>query len=121
QDFAFDRLRSKNLIVFLESKALTPRFLQSGLEPDFFLMLFPEKCTSNGFQNFVYRAFLAGYPLERLVKPEFVPIVQEMTARFDEYFEPWRPERGLHKRYRWRPNVHLKDSPYDFLARLPSM
>ena len=120
QQFAFDRLRTRNFVVFLESKALTPHFMKSGLHPDFFLMLFPEKCSNNGFHNFVYRSFLAGYKLDSLVKPEFRPIVREMTQRFDEYFEPWRPERGPHKRYRWRPDVQMKDSPYECLARLAS-
>jgi len=120
QQFEFDRLRSKNFVVFLESKALTPHFMQSGLQPDYFLMLFPEKCSNNGFQNFVFRAFLAGYKLDRLVKPEYLPVVREMTARFDEYFEPGRPQRGPHKRYRWRPDVQLEDSPYELLAGLPS-
>ena len=119
-DFEIERLRSKNFVVFLESKALTPRLLQTGLVPDYFLMLFPEKCSSNGFHNFVYRAFLAGYRLDGLVKPEFVPVVQEMRDRLDEYFEHWRPERGPHKRYRWRPDIQLKDSPYECLERLPT-
>ena len=48
QQFELERLASRNYVVFLESKALTPRFLQSGLVPDYFLMLFPEKCSSNG-------------------------------------------------------------------------
>jgi hypothetical protein len=120
QRFEIERLKSKNYVIFLESKALTPRFLQTGVVPDYFLMLFPEKCSSNGFHNFVFRAFLAGYRLDGLVRRELRPVVQEMRDRFDEYFEPWRPHRGPHKRYRWRPNVKLKDSPYEFLARLPT-
>jgi len=120
QQFAFDRLRSKNFVVFLESRALTPHVVASGLDPDFVLMLFPEKCSHNGFHNLVYRAFLAGYELDSLIKPEFLPIVREMRSRFDEYFEPWRPHRGPHKRYRWRQGVQLKDSPYECLAALPS-
>jgi hypothetical protein len=119
QAFAFDRLRTKNLVVFLESKALTPHFLASGLRPDFLLMLFPEKCSNNGFHNFVFRAFLAGYDLDPLVKPEFLPVVREMRARFNDYFEQGNAARGPHKRFRWRPDVHLPDSPYELLAGLP--
>lgn len=120
QQFAFDRLRSKNVVVFVEAKALTPRLVASGLAPDFVLMFSPEKCSNNAFHNFVYRAFLAGYDLDSLVRPELRPIVREMRARFDEYFEPWSPQRGPHKRYRWRPGVRLPDSPYACLAALPS-
>ncbi len=120
QQFEIERLRSRSFVVFLESKALTPRFLQSGVVPDYFLMLFPEKCSSNGFHNFVYRAFLAGYKFDGLVRPEFQPVIAEMRERFDEYFESWRPHRGPHKRYRWRPNIQLKDSPYELLGNLPT-
>jgi hypothetical protein len=118
--FDFGRLRSKNAVVFVEAKALTPRLIESGLVPDYFLMLFPEKCTNNSFQNFVYRAFLAGYDLEPLVRPEFVPVVRTMKERFDEYFEDWRPHRGAHKTYRWRTDVELEDSPSALLSRLPT-
>ena len=120
RQFDFSRLRSKDAVVFVESKALTPRLLESGLVPDYFLMLFPEKCSSNGFQNLVFRALLAGYNLEGLVRPEFVPVARMMKERFDEYFIPWRPHRGAHKTYRWRPDVELKDSPCDLLGELPT-
>jgi hypothetical protein len=119
--FDFGRLGSKNTVVFVESKALTPHLIASGLVPDYFLMLFPEKCQSNGFQNLVYRAFLAGYDLERLVRPAFVPVVRTMKERFDEYLMEWRPIRGPHKSYRWRTDVELTDSPADLLRELPSM
>jgi hypothetical protein len=120
QQFDFARLRSKGIVTFLESKSLTPRFLASGLVPDYFLMLFPEKCSSNGFHNWVFRAFLAGYDLDSLVKPEFLPVVRSMRERFDEYFMPWRPHRGAHKKYRWRTDIELPDSPSELLEQLPS-
>lgn len=120
QQFDFSRLRSKSVVTFLESKALTPRFLASGLSPDYFLMLSPDKCLSNGFHNWVFRAFLAGFRLDGLVNPELVPIVREMRKRFDELFEPGSAKRGAHKRYRWRPGVQLKDSPCELLGKLPT-
>ena len=36
-----------------------------------------------------------------------------------ELFEPWQPAR-IHKRFRWRPDVFLPDSPYDLLQRVPA-
>jgi hypothetical protein len=120
QQFDLARLRSKGFVLFLESKALTPRFLQSGLEPDYFLMLFPEKCSSNGFHNFVFRSFLADYRLDPLVKPEFRPVIQTMRDRFDEYFMPGNVQRGPHKKYRWRTDIELDQSPNQFLAQLPN-
>ena len=37
--FDFARLGEKGFVTFLESKALTPGFLASGLVPDYYLML----------------------------------------------------------------------------------
>lgn len=119
QQFDLARLRSKNHVLFLESKALTPGFLASGLTPDYFLMLFPEKCSSNGFHNFVFRSFLAGYELDWLVRPEFRPVIRSMRDRFDEYFMPGNVQRGPHKRYRWRTDIELDKSPNQLLAHLP--
>jgi hypothetical protein len=118
--FDFARLRQKNFVLFLESKALTPAFLESGLVPDYFLMLFPEKCSSNGFHNFVYRALLADYQFDSLVRPEFRPVIDMMRERFDQYFMPWRPHRGPHKKYRWRTDIELPLSPNELLAKLPA-
>jgi len=120
QAFDFGRLRSKGVVTFLESKALTPRLLASGLAPDYYLMLSADKSLSSAFHNWVFRAFLAGVRIEPFVRREFAPIVRDMRERFDEYFERGNPTRGAHKTYRWRPGVRPKDSPYDLLPRLSS-
>lgn len=117
--FDFGRLRGRGVVTFLETKALTPGFLQHGLEPDYYLMLFPEKAKDNGLQNFVYRSFLAERRIDWLLKPEWRHVAVNMRAAFDQYFEPWRPHRGAHKRYRYRPSVYLDDSPYQLLQRMP--
>jgi len=115
------KLRRSGDVVLLESKALTPRFLASGLEPDYFLMPFPEKCKDNALQHVIFRSFLAGVNIRPCLKRAADPVLNEMRERFDRYFMPWRPERGIHKRYRWRPDVYLKDSPRDLLAKLPGV
>jgi hypothetical protein len=120
QQFDLGRLREKGLVTFLESKALTPQLLASGLEPDYYLMLSADKSLSSAFHNWVFRAFLAGIRIEPFVKREFLPVVAEMRARFDELFERGNVTRGAHKTFRWRPGVRLKDSPYDLLSRLPA-
>lgn len=119
QAFDFGRLRSKGVVTFLESKALTPRFLASGLTPDYYLMLSADKSLSSALHNWAFRAFLAGVRIEPFVKREFLPVVREMRERFDELFERGNVTRGAHKTYRWRPGVRLQNSPYDLLSRLP--
>jgi hypothetical protein len=119
QGVDFSRLKRKGFVVFLDTKALTPRYLESGVEPDYFLMLFPEKCKDNALQHYVFRSFLAGYNVRPFLKREHQATAAEMKARFDEYFEAWKPEKGAHKRYRWKPDVFLPDSPWDLLPRIP--
>jgi hypothetical protein len=117
--FDLSRLRDRGFVTFLETKALTPGFLRTGCEPDYYLMLFPDKAKDHSLQNFVFRSFLADYRIDPLLDPTHRQTAVEMREHFDEYFESWRPHRGPHKRYRWRPDVYLRDSPYDLLVRLP--
>jgi hypothetical protein len=118
QRFDFNRLRERGFVVFVEAKALTPRLLESGIVPDYYLMLFPEKSKDNGLQNFVYRSLLAAYRIEPMLKPEHQKVAAEMRSRFDQYFESWQPNRPF-KRYRWKRDVYLPDSPYDLLRKIP--
>ena len=115
----FGRLRDRGFVTFLETKALTPYFLKSGLVPDYFLMFFPDKTKDNSLQHFVYRSFLANYRIDPLLSAKHRQTAADMRTHFDKYFESWRPHRGPHKRYRWRPDAYLPDSPYDLLRRLP--
>ena len=117
--FDFTRLQGRGFVTFLETKALTPHLLQSGFVPDYYLMSFPEKAKDNSLQQFVYRSLLAGFSIDWLLRREYRQVAVEMKKTFHEHFEVWRPERGLHKRYRWRPDVYLRDSPYELLQRVP--
>lgn len=118
QNFDLAALSRNGYVVFLEAKALTPRFLESGCEPHFYLMPFPEKCKDNALQNFVFRSFLAGVNIEPFLKPRWREVARDMRRQFDRYYEAWRPHRGPHKRFRLRPGVYLPDSPFDLLKRL---
>ncbi|MEC7769029.1 MAG: hypothetical protein VX471_07095 [Acidobacteriota bacterium] len=118
QAFDFQKLRDKQFVIFLEAQALTRWFLASGVEPDYYLMQFPDKCQGNSLHTFIFRAFLAGIESRWFLKRAHLPILRDMKANFARYFEPGQPHRGPHKRYRWKPGVFLKDSPYDLTRRL---
>lgn len=120
QEFDFTLLRDKPFTVFLEAKALTPQLVKSGLVPDYYLMLFPEKSVSNALQTYIFRSFLAQVRVDPFLKRQWRPVAKEMRERFDACFEPWRLHKGPHKRYRWRPGVYLPDSPLDLLRHLPT-
>lgn len=117
--FDLSSLQDRGLVVFLDTKALTPRLLESGLQPDYYLMLYPEKSKDNTLQNYIFRSFLAGVGIRSLLKRPFQPVFDHMRERFETYFEPWRPQKGPHKRFRWKPDVYLPGSPYDLLGQLP--
>lgn len=121
QNFDFQALIRKGYIVFAEAKALTPRLLQSGVEPHFYLLPFAGKAKDNALQHFVYRAFLAGVSVGPLLKPKWRYVAQELKANFNRYYEVWRPHRGAHKRYKFHPDMYLPDSPWDLLGRLPNI
>jgi hypothetical protein len=84
-------------------------------------MFYPEKCQSNAFQHVVYQSFLIDMDLSKLLKPGFKEEYLQIKDGFDKYFETWRPERGLHKKYRFKPGVFLKNSPFDLLPQMPEM
>lgn len=104
--------------VFLESKALTPRFLQSGISPDFYMAFFPEKCQTNSFQQVVCQSFKAGIDLSGLLKEEYLGEYRLLKKRFNEYFEVWKPEKGAHKKFRLKNEVFLINSPFSLLSEL---
>jgi hypothetical protein len=80
-------------------------------------MFYPEKCKANSFQTAIFQSFLCGLDLGHLIRPELQPVLADMRMRFHDYFDPWQPDVP-HKRYRWKPDVFLKDSPFDLLPRL---
>jgi len=121
QQFDFAALRRRGFVVFLDAKSLTPRFLASGLTPDFYLMPFPDKCKDNTLQNTVFRSFLAGVNIVPYLNAASRETARTLKRSFDRYYEVWRPHKGPHKRFRVRPDAFLPDSPFDLLARLPDM
>lgn len=117
--FDFAALQDCGFVTFVDTKALTPALLRSGMQPDYYLMLFPEKAKDNALQAFVYRSLLAGWPVEPFLRRPYRQVADVMRRSFDDYFESWRPDRGPHKRYRWKPDVYLPESPYDLLPQIP--
>ena len=121
QRFDLGGLKQRGYTIFLETKALTPYLLRLGVEPDYLLMLFPEKSKDNALQNFIFRSFLAQMNIKPFLRRSHAEVLRDLRENFDGYFESWRPEKGAHKRYRWKADVYLKDSPFDLLQRLPKI
>jgi hypothetical protein len=113
------RLQGRYVTV-LESRALTPQFLASGLPADVFMMFYPEKCKANALQGVVFQAMLADIDLRPLLKEEWLPEVERLSKDLAAYCERWRDDVP-YKRLRWRPDVYLEGSPFDLMTRAPRM
>jgi hypothetical protein len=111
---------SGRFVVFLEARALTPRFLSSGLSPDVYMMFYPEKCKANALQGAIFQAVLAGVDVRDLLREEWLPEVERLREHGAAYWESWRADVP-HKRLRWKPDVYLEDSPFDLMSRIPRM
>lgn len=116
---ALEKLDKKRYTIFLESKALTPIFLQYDIQPDYYLMFFPNKCQSNAFQHVILQSFLANIDLVPLLRPELVPEYIFMKRHFNKYYEPWNEKKGPHKKYRYKVDKFCKNSPFDLLPNIP--
>ncbi len=114
------RVVDRGYTVFLEAKALTPEFLNLEIMPDYYFAPYPEKIKDNALQNFIFRSFLAKVSIRKYIREEFLYVVDDMRENFTSYFENWRPHKGIHKRFRWKEGVFLKDSPYDLLGEIPN-
>ncbi len=118
---ALDKIKTDKYVTFLESKALTPYFLKTEIMPDYYLMFYPEKSKSNSFQNVIFQSFLADIDLSGLIKEEYLEEYNYLKNNFNKYFESYRPWKSLHKKYRIKPNIYLKNSPFDLLYKLKEM
>ena len=117
-EFDFQRLRDKDFVIFLEAQALTKWFLSSGIHPDYYTMIFPEKCHGNSLHNFILRAFMAGVDPKWFLQKRHHPILYDMQDKFSDYFESWNPAKGLHKRFKWKSEVYMPESPFDLVTQL---
>lgn len=113
------RINRDKYVIFLEAKALTPKVISADIAPDFLLAPFPEKLKDNFLQHFIYRSMLAGVNIKWFLKKEHHYLVDQMKNNFDYNFEPWRPEKGKHKRFRYRSGIYLNDSPYSLIDQIP--
>ncbi|MBF0166104.1 MAG: hypothetical protein HQL45_00625 [Alphaproteobacteria bacterium] len=111
------RLAGMGFTVFLESKALTERFLDWGLPVDYYLMFYPDKAKSTSFQMVVLQALLSKLDLKPLVRPERHAQIDYMLSRLDSYFSAGK-QNITHKRLKWNADVFLPGSPFELLPNL---
>ena len=110
-------LRKTNSVTFLESKALTHEFLQFGIEPDYYLMPYPEKTRTNTLQHQFIQSISCGFDLGTCLKEEYASEWYDFRDKFGEYARINRIEYP-HKRYRVKNSVVLENSPLSLLHNI---
>lgn len=104
-------------VVFLEAKSLTPKIIDEQIEFDYLLATFPNKLKDNSFQNLIFKSFLSNSNIKYFIKSQFHKHVDYMLNNFHNIIEDFRPHRGIHKKYKYKRNIYLKDSPLDLLIK----
>jgi len=113
-------LSNRDDIIFLESKALTPKFLEYGIVPDYYMMFYPEKTRTNSLQHQFIQALSSGFNLGPCLKEEHVQDWFDFKENFGDYADIWRYAYP-HKRFRVKRNIVLNNSPLSLLKHLPKM
>lgn len=113
-------LSNRDDIIFLESKALTPKFLEYGIVPDYYMMFYPEKTRTNTLQHHFIQALSSGFDLGPCLKEEHVQEWLDFKGNFGDIADIWRFAYP-HKRYRIKKDVVLQNSPISLIDKLPKM
>jgi len=116
-DLDLGRLARLDCALFLETKALTQRYLDFGLRTDYFLMFYPEKAKSHSLHMAALQSDQAGFDLRPLVREERLGEIGHLLDNRDSYFTIGKANI-THKRLRWRPDVFLPASPFSLLPKL---
>jgi len=111
-------LADSDSVIFLESKALTPEFVNFNITPNYYFMPYPEKTRTNSLQHVFIQAISSGYKLEESLKNMYKKNWSEFKDRFDKYAEIWRIEYP-NKKYRVKKDIILKGSPVSLLKIFP--
>ena len=115
-----NKINRNKYIIFIESKAITHEFLSWNVKPDYILASYPDKLIDNSLQSFIYRSFLVGFNISYLLKKKYLFEYEYLKNNFDSFFEEWQMQK-THKRYKYKKNIILKNSPYELIRKLPEI
>ena len=71
-NYDLKKLSQMHDVIFLESKALTPSFIDFGIKPNYYIMFFTEKTYSNSLQTQFIQALSCNYDLENDIRAEYL-------------------------------------------------
>ena len=108
-------LKRDKFITFIEPRSISRELLKYNFEPDYIICPFSTKLKDNNFQNIILRSFLSSIDIKKFIKTKYHDEVDYLKKNFDNYYESWRPHKGIHKKFKIRVDKYLKNSPFDQL------
>ena len=107
-------------VIFVETKCLSKKLFNYNIYPDYIICPFSLKLKDNYYQNFIFRSLMCGVNIKKFVKEKYHEEINYLVNNFENFYEGWRPQKGIHKKFIFKKNVYLKNSPYDNLKLFPN-
>lgn len=98
-------------LIFVEARAITPLLVRSKIKIDYIFCAYPEKLKDNALQNYILRSFCSNVNIKKFIKKKFYKDVNYLKNNFNKIYENWNEKKGIHKKFRIKKNVYLKNSP----------
>ncbi len=114
------KIDRKKFVIFLESAAITKRYIKEGIEPDYYLMPYASKFKTNTLLNFIYQSMKVDINIKKFLKNEHHAVVDSILENKDNLIESWNPRKGIHKRIKFKRDIHLEDSHYERIKSFPN-
>jgi len=119
-NYDLSKVIDKNLTIFIEANALTPKFIEYGLKPDYFMIPYPEKTRTNSIQRIFLQSISSGFSLEKVLKECFLEEWLNFRGNFSEYAQIDNIEFP-HKKFRIKKDIVLNNSPLSLISNFPEM
>ena len=113
------KINREKFIIFLESAALTKKFIAEGIEPDYYLMPYASKFKINTLLNFIYQAMKVDVNPLYFFKNNHNSVIEDILYNREKYLEEWNPKKGVHKRIKFKSGVYLQDSHFERIKSFP--
>ena len=113
-------INKEECVIFSETKCISKKLYENKIIPDYIICPFSTKLKDNYFQNIIYRSFLRKINIKHFIKKKFHPEVNKLTHDFDKIYESWRPHKGINKKYKYRNDIYLDNSPFSNLNFFPT-
>lgn len=115
-----DSIDKKKFKIFVETKCISKQLFNNNIFPDYIICPFSAKLKDNYLQNFIFRSLVCGINIKKFLKTEYFGEVEYLESNFDYFYETWRPHRGIHKKFKFRKNLFLRNSPFENMKLFPN-